>query len=90
MLYLHNKKEPLCDSFLWSGRRDSNSRQSAWKADTLPTELLPHFIVTLLLNFISNKTNYQVLYCGNAVSALSNTLSTALPVSSVLSSSGEV
>jgi len=27
---------------LWSGRRDSNSRQPAWKAGTLPTELLPH------------------------------------------------
>ena len=25
----------------WSGRRDSNSRHSAWKADALPTELLP-------------------------------------------------
>jgi hypothetical protein len=24
-----------------SGRRDSNSRPSAWKADALPTELLP-------------------------------------------------
>lgn len=36
------KKSHPRDSFLWSGRRDSNSRQSAWKADTLPTELLPH------------------------------------------------
>ena len=27
---------------LWSGRRDSNPRQPAWKAGTLPTELLPH------------------------------------------------
>jgi hypothetical protein len=26
---------------LMSGRRDSNSRPSAWKADALPTELLP-------------------------------------------------
>ncbi len=25
-----------------SGRRGSNSRPSAWKADALPTELLPH------------------------------------------------
>ncbi len=24
-----------------SGRRDSNSRPSAWEADALPTELLP-------------------------------------------------
>ena len=26
---------------IWSGRRGSNSRPSAWKADALPTELLP-------------------------------------------------
>src|SRR5215469_3317384 len=25
----------------WSGRRDSNPRRPAWKAGTLPTELLP-------------------------------------------------
>ncbi len=30
---------------LWSGRRDSNSRQPAWKAGTLATELRPrHFM----------------------------------------------
>lgn len=28
----------------WSGRRGSNSRHSAWKADALPTELLPHIL----------------------------------------------
>ncbi len=28
----------------WSGRRGSNPRRSAWKADALPTELLPHTI----------------------------------------------
>ena len=27
---------------IWSGRRGSNPRPSAWKADALPTELLPH------------------------------------------------
>jgi hypothetical protein len=26
---------------VWSGRRGSNPRHSAWKADALPTELLP-------------------------------------------------
>ena len=26
----------------WSGRPDSNRRPSAWKADTLAAELLPH------------------------------------------------
>ena len=29
--------------FSSSGRRGSNSPHSAWKADALPTELLPHF-----------------------------------------------
>ncbi len=28
-----------------SGKRDSNPRPSAWEADALPTELLPHFFV---------------------------------------------
>src|SRR5919106_4717345 len=26
----------------WSGKRDSNPRHSAWKADALPSELFPH------------------------------------------------
>ena len=30
-----------------SGRRGSNSRPSAWKADALSTELLPHFFTPL-------------------------------------------
>ena len=29
----------------WSGGRDSNPQQSAWKADALPIELPPHFVV---------------------------------------------
>jgi hypothetical protein len=29
------------DLFSLSGKRDSNSRPSAWEADALPTELLP-------------------------------------------------
>ncbi len=27
-----------------SGQRDSNSQHSAWKADTLPIELYPHYM----------------------------------------------
>ena len=40
-----------------SGRRDSNPRPSAWKADALPTELLPQFTLQLLTKSrtISNK-----------------------------------
>ena len=40
----HKQKRGLNTLLKWSGRRDSNSRQSAWKADTLPTELRPHTI----------------------------------------------
>ena len=29
----------------WSGRRDSNPRPLAWKANALPTELLPQSVV---------------------------------------------
>jgi hypothetical protein len=35
-----------------SGKRDSNSRPSAWEADALPTELLPpKFLVVQIYNF---------------------------------------
>ena len=36
-------KKPPFDRWLYnlSGKRDSNSRPSAWEADALPTELLP-------------------------------------------------
>ncbi len=42
--------EPVKRRFIaWSGRRGSNPRQPAWKAGTLPTELLPHSIYVLAL-----------------------------------------
>ena len=37
----------------WSGKRGSNSRHSAWKADALPTELFPH-----------NGRNSKIRTCG--------------------------
>jgi hypothetical protein len=37
----HQNQKPRRTGFSWSGRRDSNSRHSAWEADALPTELLP-------------------------------------------------
>ena len=40
-----DKKIPSVLSKALSGRRDSNSRPSAWKADALPTELLPQLLV---------------------------------------------
>ncbi len=36
------KKSPELGRFIKSGKRGSNSRHSAWEADALPTELLPH------------------------------------------------
>jgi hypothetical protein len=40
----------------WSGRRDSNSRPSAWKADALPTELHPPTLRSQIsdLKFVSS------------------------------------
>lgn len=38
------KPESFDSGFKKSGRRGSNSRQPAWKAGALPTELLPHFV----------------------------------------------
>ncbi len=41
MQKMSTKKELAELLFCKSGRRDSNPRQPAWKAGTLPTELLP-------------------------------------------------
>ena len=30
----------------WSGRRDSNPRPLPWQGNALPTELLPHAVIT--------------------------------------------
>ena len=37
----YKKTDSLMNRFS-SGKRDSNPRPSAWEADALPTELLPH------------------------------------------------
>jgi hypothetical protein len=34
-----------------SGKRDSNPRPSAWKADALPTELFPHHPIHPIKNY---------------------------------------
>ena len=41
-------------NYTWSGKRESNSRHSAWKADALPTELFPQ----------SNGRNSKIWTCG--------------------------
>ena len=35
-----------------SGKRGSNSRPSAWKADALPTELRPHFFAEKMRKYL--------------------------------------
>lgn len=39
----------LNNSEILSGRPGSNRRHSAWKADALPTELLPHYYLNYFL-----------------------------------------
>ena len=47
--------------FRLSGRRDSNPRLSAWKAEALPTELLPHKIGILYqLNYFRINLNVKL------------------------------
>lgn len=41
-IYNINKRHFAIKCLLWSGRRGSNPQQPAWKAGTLPIELLPH------------------------------------------------
>ncbi len=45
------KEKVKQNQLLWSGRRDSNPRQPAWKAGTLPAELLPPFRAYFTPNF---------------------------------------
>src|SRR5215218_7750440 len=44
---LTQQKTPPERGFLWSGRRGSNPRPSAWEADALPTELRPRWAAIL-------------------------------------------
>ena len=47
----------------WSGRRDSNSRPSAWKADALPTELHPPISLPIVdFRLPITKTNQPQLF----------------------------
>lgn len=41
--YRKKKPKQKFRLLIMSGRRGSNSRQPAWKAGALPTELLPHY-----------------------------------------------
>ena len=40
---MRNSQQSANSSFSTSGKRDSNSRPSAWEADALPTELFPQY-----------------------------------------------
>ena len=49
----NKKSHTILDVIFLSGRRGSNSRHSAWKADALPTELLPQFLFSK--NFVGKR-----------------------------------
>ena len=42
-----------------SGRRDSNPRPSAWKADALPTELLPLIDIDLAMPYLVGRAGFE-------------------------------
>ena len=54
---VNTKKNPQtsCLRILKSERRGSNSRQPAWKAGALPTELLSHYCGANIENKLSSK-----------------------------------
>ena len=58
----------------WSGRRGSNPRPSAWKADALPTELLPHFSFLLAHCCVMLRIVGRSLPQGNSLSPHSHSL----------------
>ena len=45
------------EEIIWSGKRDSNPRPSAWEADALPTELFPRSLQLIILPIIKCKCN---------------------------------
>ena len=45
----------------WSGKRGSNPRPSAWKADALPTELLPLLNIELSLPMNDTQSPFNYL-----------------------------
>ena len=50
--------------FIMSGKRDSNPRPSAWEAEALPTELLPHYpfgSTNILVIFLKCKLENDIL-----------------------------
>ena len=55
---LTQQKTPHERGFLWSGRRGSNPRPSAWEADALPTELRPRWPQDSASDFRSGKERY--------------------------------
>ncbi|GEM_PF-5465889 len=58
MKELKKQKSHLLSEILMSGRPGSNRRHSAWKADALPTELLPQNCKYSFLNsYFQNKFN---------------------------------
>lgn len=64
--YLQNYNCNLIDTItrnitFWSGRRDSNPQQPAWKAGTLPIELLPHLQDSFMYYFQNQQEKYQKL-----------------------------
>ena len=46
-------------AFLLSGRRGSNPRPSAWKADALSTELLPRNMIIVDLEWAKMDSNHR-------------------------------
>ncbi len=62
LLLKSSKNNNLSKVVLKSGRRGSNSRHSAWKADALPTELLPLVLFSILRINFNGRQNYDLIF----------------------------
>ena len=65
---------PLGYTIIWSGKRGSNPQPSAWEADALPIELLPHMGMLRLIALPdeATKTYYSALYRRRSVMPVEN------------------
>ena len=61
-LIIFKEEMPAFAGFFLSGRPGSNRRHSAWKADALPTELLPLIILLSIFKELNYQNNKVTLY----------------------------
>jgi hypothetical protein len=60
--WCNNQKNQAYKGLVLSGKRDSDSRPSAWEADALPTELLPLVATNIAIQKKEPDTGFKFAY----------------------------